>query len=111
MEIKINKEIRDYTESMFFGLSMRQCICSALAIILSVGLYFILKDYLYKEIISWICIIAVIPSGLLGFFKFQGMTFEEFLITFIKNEILTPKELTCEMTLIYMQILGGKEKC
>lgn len=24
MEIKINKEIRDYTESIFMGLSMRQ---------------------------------------------------------------------------------------
>lgn len=26
MEIKINREIRDYTESMFFGLSLRQFI-------------------------------------------------------------------------------------
>lgn len=26
MEIKINREIRNYTESMFFGLSMRQFI-------------------------------------------------------------------------------------
>ncbi len=24
MEVKINREIRQYTESMFFGLSMRQ---------------------------------------------------------------------------------------
>ena len=24
MEVRINREIRDYTESMFFGLSMRQ---------------------------------------------------------------------------------------
>ena len=26
MEVKINREIRNYTESMFFGLSLRQCI-------------------------------------------------------------------------------------
>ena len=26
MEVKINKEIRDYTESMFFGLSLRQFV-------------------------------------------------------------------------------------
>lgn len=25
MEIKLNKEIREYTESIFFGLTMRQC--------------------------------------------------------------------------------------
>ena len=26
MEVKINREIRNYTEAMFFGLSMRQFI-------------------------------------------------------------------------------------
>ncbi len=28
MEVKINREIRNYTESMFFGLSLRQFIFS-----------------------------------------------------------------------------------
>ena len=28
MEVKINREIRQYTESMFFGLSLRQFIFS-----------------------------------------------------------------------------------
>ena len=43
MEVKINREIRNYTESMFFGLSMRQFIFSALAILVAVGLYFLLN--------------------------------------------------------------------
>ena len=29
MEVKINREIRNYTESMFFGLSLRQFIFSS----------------------------------------------------------------------------------
>ena len=28
MEVKMNKEIRDYQESMFMGLDLRQCVCS-----------------------------------------------------------------------------------
>ena len=32
MEVKMNKEIRDYQESMFMGLDLRQCVCSVLAI-------------------------------------------------------------------------------
>jgi hypothetical protein len=28
LEIRINKEIRDYTESIFFGLSLRQFLCA-----------------------------------------------------------------------------------
>ena len=32
MEVKMNKEIRNYQESMFMGLNLRQCIFSLLAI-------------------------------------------------------------------------------
>ncbi|CUX39525.1 PrgI family protein [Clostridium sp. C105KSO13] len=39
MEDKINKEIRNYTESMFCGLSLRQFIFSVLACGVAVGLY------------------------------------------------------------------------
>ncbi len=45
MEVKINREIRSYTESMFFGLSMRQFIFSVLAIGVAVGLYFLLRPH------------------------------------------------------------------
>ncbi len=43
MEVKINREIRYYTESMFFGLSLRQFIFSALACAVAVVIYFLLK--------------------------------------------------------------------
>ena len=42
MEIKMNKEIRDYAETMFFGLSLRQFLFSALGCLLSVGIFFLL---------------------------------------------------------------------
>ena len=60
MEIKVNKEIRDYTESIFFGLSMRQFFFSAIACAVAVLLYFLLKNYLGIETLSWICILRSI---------------------------------------------------
>ena len=42
MEIKVNREIRQYTESLFLGLSLRQLIFSTLAIIVAVVVYFLL---------------------------------------------------------------------
>ena len=45
MEVKINREIRNYTESMFFGLSFRQFVFSLLAIGVAIVLYFALKPY------------------------------------------------------------------
>ena len=35
MEVKINREIRNYTEAMFFGLSLRQFIFSACACVVA----------------------------------------------------------------------------
>lgn len=60
MEIKINKEIRDYTESIFFGLSMRQFIFGIIACGVAVGLYFLLRNHIGLEMLSWVCIIRSI---------------------------------------------------
>lgn len=56
MEVKINREIRNYTESMFFGLSLRQFVFSLLAVGVAVLLYFVLKPYVGTETVSWMCI-------------------------------------------------------
>ena len=40
MEIKMNNEIRDYAETMFFGLSLRQFLFSAAGCLISIGIFF-----------------------------------------------------------------------
>ena len=88
MEIKINKEIRGYKETIFFGLSFRQFACSVLAVGAAVALYFGLKDVLGLETISWLCIVGAAPIAAAGFFHYNGMTLERFLWAFIKSEFL-----------------------
>ena len=58
MEVKINREIREYTEAVFFGLSLRQIIFSACALAVAVAGFFLLKPMLGTETTSWICILA-----------------------------------------------------
>ena len=77
MEVKINREIRNYTESMFFGLSLRQFIFSVLACGVAVGLYFLLRPYVGTETVSWVCILGAAPFAALGFVKYNGMTAEK----------------------------------
>ena len=92
MEVKINKEIRNYTESMFFGLSLRQLIFSALAICVAIGVYFLLREVMPLETRSWVCILCAAPFGALGFVSYNGMTAEKLLIAVIKY-LITPKVL------------------
>ena len=93
MEVKINKEIRNYTESMFFGLSLRQFIFSVLACGVAVGLYFLVRPHFGTETLSWMCILGAAPFALIGFVKYNGMTDEQFLWAWIKSEFLMPKWL------------------
>ena len=110
MEIKVNKEIRDYSEAIFFGLSMRQFIFSALACIVALLLYFLLRDYVGIETLSWICILGAIPFAALGFVKYNGMNAEEFFVAWIKSEILMPKVLYFKPTNYYDEILKDEYK-
>ena len=93
MDIKINSEIRDYTESVFFGLSLRQFFFSVCAVLIAVGFYLLLKPYLGLETLSWVCILAASPFAALGFFKYNGLNAEKFLWVIIKFTLLTPKRL------------------
>ena len=110
MEIKVNKEIRDYSEAIFFGLSMRQFIFSALACIVALLLYFLLRDHLGTETLSWICIFGAIPFATLGFVKYNGMNAEGFFVAWIKSEILMPRVLYFKPTNYYDELLKDEFK-
>ena len=110
MEIKINKEIRQYTESVFFGLSLRQCIFSALACGSAVAVYFIFKPILNTTIVSWLCMAVAVPFVLLGFVKYNGMTAEKFFWAWVKSEILIPKRLTFKPQNYYLNLYKQNQK-
>lgn len=104
MEVKINKDIREFTESIFFGLSMRQFIFSILACIVAVILYFLLKPFLGIETLSWVCILGAVPFAVLGFVKYNGMTAEKFIAAWVKSNFIIPKRLTFKAKNIYYEM-------
>jgi hypothetical protein len=107
MEVKINREIRDYTESMFFGLSLRQFIFSVLSIVVAVGIYFGLKDHLGTETVSWMCIVGAAPFAAIGFIKYHSMTAEQFIWAWLKSEFIMPRRLTFGATNTYYETIKG----
>lgn len=105
MEVKINREIREYTESMYFGLSLRQFVFSVLACGVAVGLYFLLRPYVGTETVSWMCVLGAFPFAALGFVRYHGMNAEQLLWAFIKSEFLIPKRLIFYPENLYYEIL------
>lgn len=90
MEIEINKEIRDYNESIFFGLTLRQCVFSALALGISVGMYFVLSPFMPTAAWSLICILCAVPFAAIGFIRYNGMYAEEFIVFWLRS-LFAPK--------------------
>ena len=108
MEVRINREIRDYTESMFFGLSLRQFFFSVLACGVAVGIYLGLNPILGTETTSWLCIVAAFPFAVLGFLKYNGMTAEKFIVAWIKSTFMIPRVLLFGNTNYYYVMLADE---
>ena len=105
MEVKVPKEIRDYQESIFFGLSTRQFLCSLLAVGAAVGLYFGLRPLVGSEEVGWICILGASPFAACGFFKYHGMTAEQAAWAWFKSEFLYPKKLVFKSENLYYEAM------
>ena len=105
MEININKDIREYTEGVFFGLNLRQLICSGLAVASAVVVYFGTRNIVSKDVITYLCIAAAVPFAAIGFIKYNGMPFEQIIVAWFKDTFLIPRRLTLKSNNIYYEAL------
>ena len=105
MEVKINREIRSYTEAMFFGLSLRQFFFSVAALAVAVTLYFLLKPHVSSETVSWMCVLGAAPFAAMGFITYHGMPAEQFIMAWLRSEILEPEELLFVSENVYYEAL------
>ena len=105
MEVKVNREIRNYSETIYFGLTLRQFIFSVLSCLMAVFLFFQFRDKLNTEILSWICIIGASPFAALVFVNYNGMTAEKAIYAWFKSEVKMPKKLLFKNTNIYYSMM------
>ena len=103
MEVKIPKEVRQHRETIFFGLSLRQFLCAVLAVAVAAGSYLLLGKVASKDTAGWLCILLAAPFAIAGFFRYNGMTLEQFLWAFVKSEILCAGERRFMSTNLYAE--------
>ncbi len=95
MEVKIPKDIRTYQEKVFMGMSVRQTISMVLALGIDVPMYYVLTAHgVGTELVSWIVIGFGMAFLSIGFFSYNGMTVEKFIIQYIKTQFWWPMRRT-----------------
>lgn len=110
IEIRIPKEIRTYKEKLFFGLNLRQLICTIIALVVNVPLYWFGRNIVGADSASWIVILIAMPLFMIGYFNYNGMTFEQFIKSVIQQELIYPQKRKY-VTLNLFEVLSNvKEK-
>lgn len=109
MEVRINREIRDYSEKLALGLTLREAVFSGLAVVASGGTYFVLSGSLHMEIVSWVCVAAAAPFVFLGFFKYHELSAERIVMK-IMEERRGSRCLTFAASDIYAGIKKREKK-
>lgn len=90
VEVKINKEIKNYKEAVFWGLTLRQTVFSFLACAAAVITYFLFSPYLSISVLSWVCVVSAIPFAAFGFIQYNEMPLETFLYAWFRYTICVP---------------------
>lgn len=93
IEIRIPKEIKNYREKLFFGLTLRQCLCAGAALLICVPLYIFGNKILPQEAVSWVVILVAVPLMLVGFFRYNDMMFEQFAVEFMFHNFTPQKRI------------------
>ena len=108
MEIRINREIKEYTENVFLGLTLKQLICVIIASGMDILLYIKLRNVLPGGLIAAMGTAATLPPAVWGFCTFDTMSAGTLLRAIIKNHILSGGTLIYRSVPVYISVHDKK---
>lgn len=97
VKVPIPAEIRAYKSKLILGLSVRQIIAIAGALVIGVPLGVYGRGHIPDDILIWLVMFTVVPFAAWGFFTFHDMRFEQ-LVKVMLNYWLRPQKRVYEDT-------------
>lgn len=68
-------------------------------------MYFGLRSVLATAEIGWVCVLCAFPFALGGFFQYNGMSLEQFLLAYIRTEFIYPHRLVFKSDNLYAKLM------
>ncbi len=93
MYVKIPKDINEYEHKVFKGLTVRNIKWGIVSIITGFALFFLLKPFISNMFLSWICMLAVVPSFVFGFLTLDDIPADKYMKIIIRY--YTTKKYAC----------------
>lgn len=88
LEIQLNRDIREYTDKLWWGMTGRQIFFCLLGLAAGVVLFFFTIRF-GSGCAAFCCTLGVAPFIALGMFKWKGLPVEMFLRIWIRGNFMT----------------------
>ncbi len=110
MQIKTNKDVTEYEENVFIGMTMRQTLLGFAGVAVIAGAYFMTYNRMNSNLASWVAIGLGLPCFLFGFAKPHKMKLEKFLAIWFRCNFLEHRRLPFKTENKYYKACFNQEK-
>ena len=90
--VPVPKDLSKIKTKVAFNLTKRQIICFAVALIVGLPLFFLLKDSTGTSAASFVMIVAMLPCFLMAMYEKHGQPLEVVVKNIIQTKFVRPKE-------------------
>ena len=90
--VPVPKDLSKIKTTVAFNLTKRQIVCFAVALIVGLPLFFLLKDSAGTSAASFVMIVVMLPCFLMAMYEKHGQPLEVVVKNIIQTKFVRPKE-------------------
>ena len=90
--VPVPKDLSKIKTKFAFNLTKRQIVCFAVALIVGLPLFFLLKDSAGTSAASFVMIVVMLPCFLMAMYEKHGQPLEVVVKNIIQTKFVRPKE-------------------
>ena len=90
--VPVPKDLSKIKTKVAFNLTKRQIVCFAVALIVGLPLFFLLKDSAGTSAASFVMIVVMLPCFLMAMYEKHGQPLEVVVKNIIETKFVRPKE-------------------
>ena len=90
--VPVPKDLSKIKTKVAFNLTKRQIVCFAVALIVGLPLFFLLKDSAGTSLAAFVMIVIMLPCFLMAMYEKHGQPLETVVKNIIQTKFVRPKE-------------------
>lgn len=90
--VPVPKDLSKIKTKVAFNLTKRQIVCFAVALILGLPFFFLLKDSAGTSLAAFVMIVIMLPCFLMAMYEKHGQPLETVIKNIVETKFVRPKE-------------------